>query len=108
MFAGVRPHLWREWLTHAGGSTARALAGPRFEYYSLVIEAAVAGIGVAVLPEILVRNELKRNVLVRAHAGEFVCREKYYAVYPEKFADNVNILDFVEWLKGECAKEEHA
>ncbi len=104
----TRPHLWREWLTVAGGSTARALAGPRFEYYSLVIEAAVAGIGIAVLPELLIRNELQRGLLVRAHQSVLTCEEKYFAVYPEKFADNINILDFVAWLKAECAGEQIA
>ncbi len=101
----TRPHLWREWLTQAGGSTGKALAGPRFEYYSLVIEAAVAGIGIAVLPEFLIRNELQRGLLVRAHPSAFVCSEKYFAVYPEKFADNINILDFVGWLKSQCLQE---
>ncbi len=101
----TRPHLWREWLTDAGGPTAKALAGPRFEYYSLVIEAAVAGIGIAVLPEILIRSELQRGLLVRAHEHAYVCNEKYFAVYPEKFEDNINIRDFIAWLKAECARE---
>lgn len=101
----TRPHLWREWLTQAGGSTGKALAGPRFEYYSLVIEAAVAGIGIAVLPEFLIRNELNRGLLVRAHPSAFVCGDKYFAVYPEKYADNINILDFVGWLKAESTRQ---
>lgn len=101
----TRPHLWREWLTQAGGSTSKALAGPRFEYYSLVIEAAVAGIGIAVLPEFLIRNELNRGLLVRAHPSAFVCGDKYFAVYPEKYADNINILDFVGWLKTESVRQ---
>jgi len=100
----TRPHLWREWLTEAGGSTNKALAGARFEYYSLVIEAAVAGIGVAVLPKFLIRNELRRGLLVQAHPHRYICNEKYFAVYPEKYSDNINIRDIVSWLKTECSQ----
>lgn len=97
----TRPSLWRDWLAHAGGPTTRALAGPRFEEYAHVIEAAVAGIGFAILPDFLVRNELESGTLVQAHEARMVCREKYYAAYPEKYAGFSNIRRFVDWLKTE-------
>ncbi len=99
----TRPQLWRDWLLHAGGPTTRALAGPRFEQYAHVIEAAVAGIGFAILPDFLVRTELESGTLVMAHHQRMTCREKYYAAYPERYANSGNIRNFVRWLKLEMS-----
>jgi LysR family glycine cleavage system transcriptional activator len=66
-----------------------------------VIEAAIAGIGFAILPDFLVRNELESGELVRAHGRHMVCEHKYYVVYPDKYANHNNIRDFVRWLKEE-------
>lgn len=100
----TRPNLWNEWLVNCGAQATGASAGPRFEYYSHVIEAALAGIGVAILPEFLIRNELDLGLLTLAHEKRLTCKERYYAVYPTKNSHNSNVLDFVAWLKAECAK----
>ncbi|WP_209424997.1 LysR family transcriptional regulator [Pararhodobacter sp. SW119] len=97
----TRPQLWREWLDSAGLATINGTVGPKFEYYALVIEAAVAGIGVALLPEFLVRREIASGLLVRAVERPMQCREAYFYVFPKKFADNPNVVCFGAWLKQE-------
>ncbi len=97
----TRPTLWREWLDFAGLPSANGTVGPKFEYYALVIEAAVAGIGVALLPEFLVRREITSGLLVRPVDLPMQCREAYYYVYPRKYADNPNVACFGAWLKHE-------
>ena len=99
----TRPNLWTQWFAACTGEGTQAAAGPRFEYYSHVIEAALAGIGVAVLPEFLIQTELESGALKLAHSGRLTCEESYYAVYPSKNAENQNVLDFVRWLKRKCA-----
>ena len=101
----TRPYLWNDWLKNCGSRPTGATVGPRFEFYSHVMEAALAGIGVAVLPEILIRNELDRGILVLAHESRLVCKERYYAVYPAKNSRNSNVVDFVTWLKIKCAEQ---
>jgi LysR family transcriptional regulator, glycine cleavage system transcriptional activator len=97
----TRPQLWREWLEAAGLAAVNGTVGPKFEYYALVIEAAVAGIGVALLPEFLVRREIASGLLVRAVERPMQCREAYFYVFPQKFADNPNVVCFGAWLKQE-------
>jgi LysR family transcriptional regulator, glycine cleavage system transcriptional activator len=97
----TRPTLWRDWLDFAGLPSANGMAGPKFEYYALVIEAAVAGIGVALLPEFLVRRELQSGLLVQVMDLPMQCSEAYYYVYPKKFAENPNVACFGAWLKRE-------
>lgn len=97
----TRPRLWQDWMDFAGQPGINGTVGPKFEYYALVIEAAVAGIGVALLPEFLVRRELQSGLLVRAVDLPMRCREAYYYVFPRKFAENPNVACFGAWLKGE-------
>lgn len=97
----TRPTLWRDWFDFAGLPAANGTAGPKFEYYALVIEAAVAGIGIALLPEFLVRRELQSGLLARAVDLPMQSREAYYYVYPRKYADNPNVACFGAWLKRE-------
>jgi len=94
----TRPHLWSEWLAHAGLSTVNGEAGPKFEFYSLVIEAAVAGIGFALLPEFLVQRELVSGALVKASTLAMPCRESYYYVHPNRYRESHNVQLFGNWL----------
>lgn len=103
----TRPNLWSDWLHKAEASGVNGQSGPKFEFYSLVIEAAVAGIGVAVLPDFLVRREIESGLLTAPFDLPMRCEEGYYFVYPEKYRTNPNVLCFGDWLAAECASESH-
>jgi DNA-binding transcriptional LysR family regulator len=100
----TRPALWRQWLNMAGVEGINGDVGPKFEYYSLVIEAATAGIGVALLPEFLVRREIEQGLLAKAVNLPMKCEEAYYFVVPEKHRDNPNVVCFGKWLGQEIAR----
>ena len=57
LHAKSRPTAWQEWGRAIGGSAA-PVNGQIFETLSLSIEAACAGFGYAIAPEIVVREEL--------------------------------------------------
>lgn len=94
----TRPLLWREWLEHTGIDRPDGEAGPKFEFYSLVIEAAAAGIGFALLPEFLVRRELDSGVLVKVSDIAMPCSDGYYYVYPDRYRESHNVQVFGDWL----------
>lgn len=98
----TRPYLWRDWLADAGASGVNGIAGPKFEYYSLVIQAAIAGIGVAILPDFLVREEIQSGALMVAYPHRMRCEDAYFVVYPKRFDENVNVQAFVGWLRDEA------
>ncbi|MDO9526822.1 MAG: LysR substrate-binding domain-containing protein [Gemmobacter sp.] len=97
----TRPHLWCEWLAHAGVDAINGEAGPKFEFYSLVIEAAVAGIGFALLPEFLVRREIEAGALVKVSDIVMPCTDSYYYVYPDRYRESHNVQVFGDWLFSE-------
>lgn len=59
----TRPDAWSEWFAAAGlkGSTGR---GPAFEHFFMSIEAAVNGLGLALVPDFFVTQELRDGRLV--------------------------------------------
>ena len=48
----TRPHAWRRWFAAAGVDTARSLHGPRYELFSMSVQAALLGLGVALVPDL--------------------------------------------------------
>lgn len=102
----TRPNLWSDWLRFAKSTGINGEVGPKFEYYSLVIEAAVAGIGIALLPDFLVRREIESGLLAVAFERPMLCQEAYYFVYPERYQNNPNVLRFGDWIAAECARKD--
>ena len=101
----TRPDAWREWLTAAGASTTNALKGPRFEHFSMVIQAAIAGVGVAVLPRFLIEDELASGQLIMPFNIAVRSDHAYYLIYPEEKKDLPALIAFRDWLLSESKRE---
>jgi DNA-binding transcriptional LysR family regulator len=93
-----RPGAWRHWLDSAGISGASAMQGARYEHFSILISAACAGLGIALIPRYLITQELERNELNIAHSLPLENDAAYYLVFPaENMSSNV-LNHFREWL----------
>lgn len=95
---GTRPYLWREWFRSLGLTVERDMAGPRFELFSMVAEAAVHGMGVGLVPRMLVEDELARGVLVQVIPHVYRSDRAYRLLYPEGKAEQGPLAAFREWL----------
>ena len=60
----TRPRGWAEWTAAVGVPALRAPSSEIYEHYYLVIQAAVCGLGMAVVPRLLVENEIAAGHLV--------------------------------------------
>jgi LysR family glycine cleavage system transcriptional activator len=96
-----RPGAWGEWLTAAGLPQVDGRRGPRFEHFAMVIQAAVAGLGLAVLPTFLAEDELRRRTLLIPFKGTTVRSGAYWLVHPEAKRDLPALVAFRSWLLGE-------
>ena len=97
----TRFDAWRQWFDAQGVNAPLALAGPRYELFSMTAAAATQGMGVALVPRLLVETELARGELViacnRPLKGERGERG-YYIVTPERTDESIALTTFVTWL----------
>ncbi len=99
----TRPRAWQEWLCDCGVNNVDGCRGPRFEQFQMVIQAAIAGLGLAVLPLFLIRDELASGQLVVAVDRPVRSDQAYYLVHPEPKADLRRVVAFRSWLLEQCA-----
>lgn len=99
----TRPTLWLEWLREAEIDQTDLLRGPRFEHFGMVIAAAKSGMGAALLPEILVQNELASGELIQLSDRAYAELSPYALIYPSEHRENPTLLSFQEWLRAELA-----
>jgi DNA-binding transcriptional LysR family regulator len=95
---GTRPHVWREWFESTGHLPGNELAGPRYELFSMSLQAAVAGLGVALVPDYAPGDDVAagRLIVPVKHTGPST--RAYYLVHPEEGADAPALSAFRAWL----------
>lgn len=94
----ARPDAWREWFDSAGRPNADAVRGPRYELFSMLVEAARAGLGVALVPRFFVLAETSSGALLIPNQHFLRSKRAYYLVYPEHKAQSASLVTFREWL----------
>lgn len=103
-----RPNWWSDWLTAKQASTANAWAGPRFEHFYMIMQAAVAGLGVALLPRLLVKEDVGARRLLVPFESPFAGEDAYCLVYPAGKRSDPKLELLRRWLLEEAAAERAA
>jgi len=93
----TRPGDWVSWLA-ANGLTAPREQGMLFENFLIITQAAVAGLGVALLPRFLIQSEIDRGELIVCFDMPLESEEGYYLITPVDKADYAPVVAFREWL----------
>ena len=95
----TRPTAWRQWFEAAGVAAPMALSGPRYELFSMTAAAAAQGLGLALVPSLLVEAELARGELVLACDQVLPGDRAYYLVQPERGEERPALGWFKAWLR---------
>lgn len=95
----TRPYAWRDWFASRGMQLEGDMSGPRYELFSMLAEAAVHGMGIALIPRFLVEDELQRGVLVQLAKRSYLSDRSYYLIYPEQKSENAALTAFRVWLE---------
>lgn len=97
-----RPNVWQEWFDAAGDAPQGQSFGPTFEFTSHLIQAVATGIGVGLVPDCLVEEELRSGHLVSPIAQPFVqpfaSGNHYCFAYPAYKKDYPPLAAFRDWL----------
>lgn len=96
---GTRPYAWRDWFASRDMQVEGDMTGPRFELFSMLAEAAIHGMGIALIPRFLVEDELQRGVLIQVARHNYLSDRSYYLIYPEQKSENAALTAFRTWLE---------
>jgi LysR family transcriptional regulator, glycine cleavage system transcriptional activator len=93
---------WSLWLQAQGIDEIGPPAGPSFDDSTLLVRAALAGQGAALLPSALVLDEIADGRLLRLVDAPLPSDFAYYCVSPKETADRPKIAAFRDWLLEEA------
>ena len=99
----TRPYSWRHWFESLGLRVANDMSGPRYELFSMLGQAAMHDMGVALIPPMMIEEELASGRLVIAHDHAYLSEKAYYLIFPESKAEAPGLREFRDWLKGEAS-----
>ena len=101
----TRPQAWNDWLASHNAPPPKT-AGARFDQFSTITQAAIHGLGVALLPDFVAEQELASGRLVAAYGGPTRSQGAYYLVWPNSNAKNPALILFRDWLATQSQNED--
>ena len=96
------PDAWNRWLQAAGARRQAASQGPRFEHFTMAIQASISDSGVLLVPHFLVADDIREGRLAIAFPLFMRTEMAYYFIYPHSKASLPALRSFRDWIH-ECA-----
>ncbi len=100
-----RPQAWARWFA-SYGVEAQGQTGTVHDQFTTIVQAAVHGLGVALLPDYLARPELDSGRLVAAYGTATRTLGSYYLVWPQDKGRNKSLRLFRAWLASQTELED--
>jgi LysR family transcriptional regulator, glycine cleavage system transcriptional activator len=94
----TRPRLWSQWFETNRVVAENSFRGNRFDQFSMIISAAHAGMGVALLPSYLIEDDIRIGALVPIFDLPMATELGYYIVLPEDRQHKIVANVFSDWL----------
>jgi DNA-binding transcriptional LysR family regulator len=101
----TRPDGWHQWFDAQKVDAPRARTGPRYELFSMIAVAAAHGLGVALMPRMLIEPELAARELVVACDRPLRAERGYFLVTPASADERPALAAFRDWLSAQAAAE---
>ncbi|APW39650.1 LysR family transcriptional regulator [Rhodoferax koreense] len=102
------PTAWRQWAADHGMAENQTVSGPRFAQYASLIQAAVNGLGIGLVPRILVQGELAEGVLVSPCGVPVIVDQGHYLCYRPDRLMLPGFAAFRTWLLAQGAESRGA
>ena len=100
----TRPYAWRQWFETVGLKVGRDMTGARYELFSMLAQAAIHEMGVALIPPFLIDQELASGQLVVAHEVSLRSNKSYFLMIPERKVESPALNAFKGWIVEEAAE----
>jgi LysR family glycine cleavage system transcriptional activator len=95
----TRPELWNDWFVGADATPMERTQGPRVQHFDMVISAAQAGLGIALLPTIFAEQALANGTLHKVHPRVLQSSAYYALIRPKARAQSATMDAFATWLQ---------
>ncbi|CAB5510789.1 HTH-type transcriptional regulator TrpI [Achromobacter anxifer] len=99
--SATRPQAWKDWSRAAGLKPPR-VAGPTYEHFYLSLQAATAGLGVAI-GSALMACDAVRDRRLEAPCGFVRDGSAYVLLSPRSCTEDARAQAFLQWLRREAA-----
>lgn len=99
---------WPAYLQQRGIRLAHPDDGPRYGLLTMGLQAAVSGMGIALLPDYVTSEDIKAGRLLRLANEPYVSPKAYYFICLEEKRDNPAMRTFIAWLQQQSAGERQA
>ncbi|MFC3676134.1 LysR substrate-binding domain-containing protein [Ferrovibrio xuzhouensis] len=94
----TRLKTWPDWFALQGIACPPVPLGPRYGQFAMVVQAAVVGMGAAIVPRFLVERELENGDLVIPFPQSLGSNQAYCLFYPEARRNDPALRAFRDWL----------
>ena len=101
----TRPEAWSHWFSAHGVETA-TVTGTVHDQFSTITQAALHGLGVALLPDYLAEQDLATGRLIMAWGGPTETPGAYYLVWPAEKSGDPALIKFRDWLAEQSEDED--
>ncbi|AJZ74989.1 LysR substrate-binding domain-containing protein [Pandoraea apista] len=98
-----RAHAWEDWFGTQGVTYRPGARDLHFGHFFMSVRAALDGRGVALVPDVVVEDQLASGDLVIASPARVASAGDYYAIYRRERADEPAIAAFRAWIAAESA-----
>ncbi|HSV36542.1 MAG TPA: LysR substrate-binding domain-containing protein [Ramlibacter sp.] len=98
------PHAWRHWCDAHGVQGVNPFAGPQLDQFHSLIRAVAAGMGLALVPQCLVGEDIANGVVSAPLQDGYVDDLGYWLCFPEARANLQPLLHFQQWLLAETGQ----
>ena len=99
----LRRTAWPDWCEQQSLSTANAFRGRLYDQFSMLTEAAAAGLGAALVPDLFVEEELRTGKLVIASQSAIDSDSGYYLAIPDNRPTPPAVESLRDWLLAQAA-----
>jgi LysR family glycine cleavage system transcriptional activator len=98
LHSSTRRNAWKRWFDEAGIPDMKAAGEQVFEHFYFAIQAALAGVGVAMCPLALVTDEVLNGRLVAPITSPVLASRGYFVYAPAASNDAPAIVALRKWL----------
>lgn len=102
----TRPTAWQDWFEDQGVALPHPLGGTMYDQFSTITQAALHGLGIALMPEYLIEQDLAAGRLTALAAEPYETRGAYFLIWPQSRARDPALQHFRDWLAEQAQPED--